>query len=302
MSSKDERLTPANTRIIVDSSSNVPAELIARHGMLEVPALVLFGHDAYRNNIDMSAEEFYRRMREEDAAPTTSQPPPKEFADTYQQALNDGAAHLLVFTVASKLSGTYSSAVTAATTAENGFDQERILLWDSMSASMGSGWQAITAARLVEAGITRGDLEAHLTRLRAATFGFITVETLKYAARSGRVSNLQAGLGDLLQVKAVLEVVDGRVAPIGRVRGRKRALRDVVERYVEKLEGHAANLAVIHADAADEARKLADDARAAFQVQEMYTVDIGPAIASLIGPGTIGLIGHPVTEETPAAP
>lgn len=284
------RLDGKRTRIIVDSSSNVPTVLLQQYRMLEVPTLVNFGTESFRNNVDLSQEAFYTRLLQAEQIPTTSQPPPTFFAEAYRQAFAEGATHLVVITVSAKFSGTFASAQNAT----QGFAPDCFTLWDSDSASMGSGWQAIRAARLLEAGVDRATLLAHLTKIRDATIGYATVETLKYAAHSGRLSNLQAGLGDLLQVKAIMEVIHGRFTAIGRVRGRSRALREVVERFQKDLSQRPVNVAVVHANAQEEADQVAKQAYAELKVEELLIADVGPAIATLAGPGTIAVLGHPV--------
>jgi DegV family protein with EDD domain len=289
MSTVAATLDNQRTRLVVDSSSNVPPDLLAHHRMIEVPTLVNFGTQSYRNNIDLSAEAFYARLATGDQIPTTSQPPPAFFAEAYRQAFADGAEQIMVCTVSAKFSGTFNSAVKAA----EEFGTEKFILWDTDSASIGSGWQAIVAARLIEGTVDRETLLAHLAQLRQHTTGYVTVETLKYAARSGRLSNFQAGLGDLLQVKAILEVVHGRFAPIGRVRGRARSLREIVDRFRADVGERPANAAVAHANAPAEAQSVAADAQVRLNVRELFIVDLGPAIASLAGPGTLAILGHP---------
>ena len=284
------KLDGKRTRIVVDSSSNVPRALLQQYRMLEVPTLVNFGTQSFRNNLDLSQEAFYARLLQTDQIPTTSQPPPTFFAEAYRQAFAEGATHLVVITVSAKFSGTFASAQNAT----QGFTPSCFTLWDSDSASIGSGWQAIIAARLIEAEVEQSTLLAQLTKIRAATSGYATVETLKYAARSGRLSNLQAGVGDLLQVKAIMEVIHGRFAAIGRVRGRSRALRELVERFQKDVGQRRVNVAVAHANALAEAEHVANTARTLLNVQELFIVDVGPAIATLAGPGTLAILGHPV--------
>lgn len=283
------RLDGKRTRIVVDSSSNVPQALLQQYRMLEVPALVNFGTQSFRNNLDLSQEAFYARLLQTDQIPTTSQPPPTFFAEAYRQAFAEGATHLVVITVSAKFSGTFASAQNAT----QGFAPSCFTLWDSDSASIGSGWQAIIAARLIEAEVEQSTLLAQLAKIRAATTGYATVETLKYAARSGRLSNLQAGVGDLLQVKAIMEVIHGRFAAIGRVRGRSRALRELVERFQKDVGQRPVNVAVAHANALAEADHVANTSRTLLNVQELFIVDVGPAIATLAGPGTLAILGHP---------
>ena len=134
-----ELMTAENTRIVVDTSSNVPDELLARHRMIEVPTLVIFGQDSFRNKHELSEQDFYVKMAASKVLPTTSQPPPAYFAAAYRQAFDEGAQHIMVVTVTSKLSGTFRSAQMAA----QEFGVERFTLWDSNSISIGGGWQAI---------------------------------------------------------------------------------------------------------------------------------------------------------------
>jgi len=288
-----DRLDNKRMRIVIDSSSNVPPALLAEYQMLEVPTLVNFGTDSFRNNIDLSSEAFYARFAQSTTIPTTSQPPPKFFADAYRQAFAEGAEQIIVFTVSAKLSGTFNSAQMATQEFAEAAEAGCFTVWDTASASIGGGWQAIVAARLLADGIDRPTLLARLEQVRSATIGYATLETLKYAAQSGRVSNLQAGIGDLLQVKPVMEVIQGRFAPVGRVRGRKRALRDMLERFHAAVGDRPVNVAVAHANVGGEAAELAREAGALLNVQELHIVDIGPAIAVLTGPGTLALLGHP---------
>ncbi len=282
-------LDSVRARIIVDSSSNVPAALLAQYKMLEVPTLVNFGIESFRNNIDLTAEQFYVRLAQSQALPTTSQPPPTFFAEAYRRAFAEGAEHIIVVTVSAKFSGTFTSAQTAA----QEFGVERFTLWDSDSATMGSGWQAIAAARMLEATIDLPTLVERLEKIRTDTIGYATLETLKYVARSGRVSNLQAGIGDLLQVKPVMELLYGKFTPVGRIRGKKRALREVVERMVAKMGDRPLKLAVAHANALEEAQALAQDAGTLLKIDELHIVDIGPVIATLTGPGALALCSYP---------
>ena len=109
MSTHPTVLTPENTRIVVDTSSNVPDEMLRRYRMLEVPTLVIFGEESYQNKYELSEAAFYEKFAASKTIPTTSQPPPALFADAYRQAFAEGAEHIVLVTVASKLSGTFRS-------------------------------------------------------------------------------------------------------------------------------------------------------------------------------------------------
>jgi len=282
-------LTATNTRIVVDTSSNVPDELLERYRMLEVPTLVIFGQESFRSKLDLSDAAFYQKLAASKTLPTTSQPPPTMFAAAYAQAFAEGAEHIFVVTVSSKLSGTFRSAQMAA----EELGGERFTLWDSNILSMGGGWQAIMAARMLEQGIDSASFIARMTKLRGDIIGFAALETLKYVARSGRVGNLQAGIGELLQVKPILELWDGAATVIARVRGRKRSFQEVIERLQKFYGTRPINAGMLHANALADAEALLEMARQTLDIQEVFFTDIGPAIATLAGPGVVGLAGCP---------
>ncbi len=279
-------------RVVVDTSSNVPDALLAQYKMIEVAAIVNFGTDSYLNKMEMSAEAFYRKLAEATEIPTTSQPTPAQFAAGYQQAFDEGAEHIVLVTVSSKLSGTYSSAVLGA----EGFDKSRFTLWDSLSASIGSGLQAIAAARAIDAGMDIAGVEAMLAQARSSTYALLTVETLKYLAKSGRVSNLRAGVGDLLGVKPILALDDGLLIHSGQARGRKRSKNEIKEKMIAHFGQQPVSLAVAHANVEAEAQEYAAEMAAALNIQETHITEIGPAIASLAGPGVLAVLAHPVID------
>jgi DegV family protein with EDD domain len=290
MSAIPEILDSSNTRIVVDTSSNVPDDLLAQYRMIEVPTLVIFGEESFRNKYDLSDAAFYQKLMNSKVLPTTSQPPPAFFAEAYRRAFDEGAQHVVLVTVTGKLSGTFQSGQIAA----QEFGAEHFTLWDSNSISMGGGWQAIQAARWLEAGITHETFLARLNKLRGQIIGYAALETLKYVARSGRVSNLQAGIGELLQVKPILELWDGQAVVIARVRGRKRSFQDVIERVHKFYAGRPLGAGLLHANAQGDAEDLLADARKVLNIQEAIFSDIGPAIAALAGPGVVGLAGCPL--------
>ena len=289
MSTHPTVLTPENTRIVVDTSSNVPDELLQRYRMLEVPTLVIFGEESYQSKYELSEAAFYEKFAASKAIPTTSQPPPALFAAAYRQAFAEGAEHIVLVTVSSKLSGTFRSAQMAA----QEFGEDRFTLWDGNSISLGCGWQAIMFARMIEANTDYDTCIQRMTQLRSEVIGFAALETLKYVARSGRVSNLQAGIGDLLQVKPILELWDGGANVCARVRGRKKSFQEVIERLQKFYGARPIHAGMLHANALADAEQLLVEARQTLNIQEVHYSDIGPAIATLAGPGVVGLAGCP---------
>lgn len=277
-------------RVVVDSSLNVPDEFLREYNMVEVPALVVFGPDeVYRNKVDITDEEFYRRFVEGGEQPTTSQPTPMQFVEGYRQA---GSKTILCCTVSSKLSGTYNSAVQAAgMVKEEGIE---VTVWDTLFASMGGGWQAVMAARMAREGATLADVVAELERIRARSFAFLTVETLTYLARAGRISRTQATIGNALNIKPVMEFREGRIEVIGRERGRKRARR-ALKQLVRSVAGsRPVRIAIGHTRVREEAEELRAEILREFDVVEDVVVELGPVLAAIGGPGLLGITGHVV--------
>ena len=149
-------------QVITDSSTNVPDAYLARLEIVELPALVNFGAESFLNKVELSAEEFYRRLAAADKLPTTAQPSPKQFAAAYEQAAAEGMQEAIVVVVSGKMSGTLNSAVVAAEHAPI-----KVHMWDSMNAAMGAGWQAIAAAEMAQAGRDSAAILAELAAIRA---------------------------------------------------------------------------------------------------------------------------------------
>jgi len=285
-------------RVVCDSSINVPDELLASLSIAEVPAIVNFSDGSLRNKIELSAEEFYRRLQTVRSWPTTAQPTPEHFLEAYRRCRQEGADELIVCTVTSRLSGTYDSAEIAAQQAA----QEGLVVhvWDTLSISMGGGWQAVLAARMANAGKAAAEILPALERLRAQMPVFLTTSTLKYLALSGRMPKASALMGNLIAVKPVLQVIDGRLEPVGKVRGKKKAQLDMMRRVHEIVGDRPIRMAVAHANVPAEAATFYDQVKAQFNVVESWLLEIGPVLGTLGGPGILAMTGYAVDLENGA--
>lgn len=275
-------------RIICDSSVTLPERFLERLDIIECPASIIFGDEVYRNKIDMSHEEFYRRLLALPSGaplPTTTQPSPGQFKEALDQAKRGGATAVIITVVSEKLSGTYSSAVQAAETERD----IPVTVWDTASASLGGGWQTIVAAEMAQAGASQQEILAALPAVRQHSRTVLTVDTLKYLVAGGRLSPIQGMMGTLLSVKPMLHFEDGLVKPLGRERGRKRAQRALID-YVQQWAGdRPLRVAVANANVPDEAEAFAEEVRQELNVQELFTLEIGPVLAALAGPGVLAL-------------
>jgi DegV family protein with EDD domain len=274
-------------RVLTDSSTNVPDRYLAQLSIVELPALVNFDTQSFLNKVELSTEEFYRRLAVADKLPTTAQPSPKQFAAAYEHVAAEGADEAIVVVVSGKMSGTLNSAAVAAETAPI-----TVHLWDSMSASMGAGWQAIAAAEMARDGLDASLIVARLGQIRTRMQAVTTPATLRNLIAGGRAPRLKGNIGELLDIKPILAMVDGLLEPVGQARGRRKAVAEVLTRVVEATGGKPMRVAVMHANVAEEAAQLAETVRMRLNVVEMVIADLGPVLATLAGPGLMALCAY----------
>jgi DegV family protein with EDD domain len=278
-------------RVVTDSSTNVPEAELARLNIAEVPAVVNFGAESFLNKVEISTEEFYRRLAAAEKLPTTAQPTPQQFAQEYARLAAEGADEIIAVTVSSKLSGTFSSAVLAAENAA-----VKVHLWDSLSASIGGGLQAIAAAEMVRDGLASAELLQRLAGIRKRMQTATTPATLRYLVASGRAPKLQSSIGELLDIKPILAVIDGLLEPVSKARGRRRALQAMLDLVAGTVGDLPARVAVAHANVADEAREFLEAVKTRIRTVEPLLTELGPVLATLAGPGLIALAAYTLEE------
>ncbi|HZR96184.1 MAG TPA: DegV family protein [Gaiellaceae bacterium] len=277
-------LTAQNTAIVLDSTADFPDAPEHHPNWRVVPLYVNFGTESYRDGVDLTASEFYARLRTSTETPTTSQPTPADFLATYEEL----AAYGRIFSIhiAANLSGTFQSAGTAAR--ELGGDRVRTI--DSQTASVATSMLALAIQRRLEAGTTDEEVDALVERyLREHGLRF-TVDTLEYLARGGRIGRAKAFAGQLMHVKPILAIRDGEVVPVKRVRGNRKAIEAFVDTLrTETRDDASLRVGLAHADAPErltELEKMVRDIRPQAQIELRST--LGAVIGAHAGPGTVG--------------
>ena len=271
--------------VVTDSAADLPPGLASGAGVTVVPLLVTFGEREYRAGIDMTPEEFWRRLTEPGAPfPRTAACAPGAFRDAFEHLFAAGAESVVCVTVGAKLSATLES----ARLARAALPERDIRLVDSASASMGQGMLALLAAELASAGATADAVIAELERRRHDGRLYVALDTLEYLRRGGRISAAQAAIGAALSIKPIITVEDGVVATADRVRTRRAARARLIElltaRPIERL-------VVIHGAAPEVgefAAELAD--RAGLDESAVPRALIGPAVGAHLGPGVYGAV------------
>jgi DegV family protein with EDD domain len=277
-------LTAANTAIVLDSTADLPNAAQRFPNWRVVPLYVNFGTESFRDGVDLTADEFYARLRSTPQMPTTSQPTPADFVACYSDL--GGYERILSLHLAANLSGTFQSAGTAA--AELGGSRVRTI--DTETASAGIAMLAMAIQRRLERGTTDEEVDALVERYKTEHGLLFTVDTLEFLARGGRIGRAKAFAGELLHVKPILSIRKGEVIPIKRVRGARKAFQE----FVDALESETSDdpglrVGVAHAAAPERAvelEKMVRDLRPKAHI-EIETM-LGAVIGAHAGPGTVG--------------
>lgn len=273
-------------RIITDSAADFTNEELHVHDIACVRTKVLFGETAFTPGVDLTNEEFWRRMFAGENA-KTSQPSPEEFLNEFRRSGNEGEETVYVG-ISSALSGTFQSANLALTMAEN----EKIQIVDSLNGAAGQKILTLYACRLRDEGILKAkEISEKLTQLRSRVRLFAGVDTLEYLARSGRISKAVAGLGTIAQLKPLLEVSrEGKIVMCGKGIGRKRAIENLAKKIASVKIDAKHPVIPLFSHSKDNCLSLIQKLRAlGVNVKEDAMSAIGTAIAPHIGPGAYGL-------------
>jgi DegV family protein with EDD domain len=268
-------------RIVTDSTADLTPEQQRAAGITVVPLNVHFGDEVFRDHVDLSTDEFFRRLKASSQLPHTSQPSVGAFEEAYRTLLGGGNEIVSVH-LSSKVSGTYNSALMAAQSVGDG----KIDVVDSLSTSMALGFMALEAANLARAGRDRQTIAECLRGLVPKARVICVVDTLTYLERGGRIGKARALLGSLLNVKPILQLKDGEVVPLGRARGRPQALNRLVE--LLERDGKVSRLAIMHGAARADAEQLRERVASTYPGVDIQLTEIGAVLGTHTGPGVIG--------------
>lgn len=270
-------------KIVTDTLSDIVADKAEELGVTVVPLYVRFGNEIYRDRVDITSEEFYRRLVNESTLPSTTQPTPNDFLDVYNR-LADETDEILVIVVSSKLSGTYQSAAQARELLQK---KCRIEIVDSLSVAMAMGLIVVSTVKAVNAGASL-DQAADLARRAVSRTHLIAYfDTLKYLAKGGRIGKAQGLLGSMLSVKPILTMRDGEMAPLTRVRSSHAGLDYLVNTVAGFSE--IEELAVEHATTPGDADALVERINPIYPEERIHRSVISPVIGTYAGPKALAV-------------
>ena len=279
------RLSAENTAVVIDSTADLPDPQARHPNWRLVPLYVRFGDEAFREYLDLSAEEFYRRLRSSPQGPKSAQPSPGDFQAVFE-SLSD-YERILCIVLSAKISGTYEGARMAA----KGMGEGRVRVIDSGVTSGGTVILADAVQRRLARGTDEEEIDALVERFRRERGLLFTVDTLEYLIRGGRIGKAAGFAGQLLSVKPILGFDDGEVAPLKRVRGRGKAIAELERIFVEGSEDDPGlHVGLGHAEAPADAEELARRIQGARPHASLdLFITPGPVIGTHGGPGTLGL-------------
>ena len=272
-------------KIVIDSTSYLPEEILQQHDIRVVPLNVHFGAErVFREGVDLDPAAFYQLLAAAPALPTTSQPSPGQFREVFTE-LSAAGHQVLCIVISSRLSGTYQSAVEA----QRLLPEATIVVNDSYSVAGGLGLMALTAAEMAAGGHTMEEIVARVEQMKQDMRVYFVVDTLEYLQKGGRIGTAAALIGTLLQVKPILALREGIVQPLDKVRNKRKALRQLLEDFESQVvPGQPVDCMLMHAQAPDEARDLGLEMQKRLRCERMITVEVGAVVGTHAGPGLVG--------------
>jgi DegV family protein with EDD domain len=271
-------------RIITDSTADIPPEVAAQLGIRVMPLYVRFGHHVYRDGIDLTPEDFYRKLVANKTLPTTSTVAPVEFAQICDE-LSKETDEILAVTVSSKLSATYDVALQGRELRKD--KKCRVEVLDSKLFCMALGLVVIGAAKQAREGANLDNVVDIAKGLYSRIHVRMAFDTLEYMRRGGRIGAAEAFMGRMLDVKPILTLKDGMAMPVVRRRTRAKAI-EYLRKFAASFD-NIAELAVAHTTTPEDAVGLVDELDDVFPKERVYLSVIGPVVGTHLGPGALGI-------------
>jgi DegV family protein with EDD domain len=277
-------------QIVTDGAVDIPSGWDKEFDIHVIPINVHFGEKTYIQNVDLDFDGFYKLVGDKtNPFPKTSQPSPHQFVEFYKKNFQPGETILSIH-ITSKLSGTYASAVAAAEELKGTYN---VITFDSLGGSIGTAFMCRAARQMERAGKSVDEIVRYLESIRSKVFIILTLDTLEYARRSGRVGALSASLASVLNLKPIALLKDGLIETVDKVRTRKTALARVIALGKELVGDKPVHLGIVHARDIESGKSLMDEAQKHFNVKSAEMTDLSISLAINFGPGTVGLVLYP---------
>lgn len=267
------------TAIVTDSTAYIPKDVRDRLRIRMIPLSVAFGGETYREEVDISAEQFFEKIKQHKELPTTSQPAVGEFVELFTSLREEGYDAVISIHLSSGISGTYQGALTAG----NMVDGLNVYAYDSEISCMAQGFYAIEAAKMALDGKTPEEIIARIDEMKKTLRAYFMVDDLAHLQRGGRLTGAQAFIGGLLQIKPLLHFENKVIVPFEKIRTRKKAIKRIEELLAEDAaKGVPLKAAIIHANRPDEAEQWKQQLSSLYPNVEFSISYFGPVIATTL--------------------
>lgn len=267
--------------IVTDSVSDLSVNIAAQYGITVVPLNVHFGDEVYRDQVEITTDQFMAKMASSEKLPTTSQPSVGAFENAFRAT---GAQEIVCVVMSSRLSGTVQSAQIAA---QNLAGEIKVEVVDSLSASLGLGFQAIRAAELADAGQDASTIAQTLRNETGRYHVVFFVETLEHLRRGGRIGKAAQLVGSLLQLRPLLRIDEGQIVPYERTRTRSRAVQALIDFANNEVITEA--LGVLFNSTPADAHKIAEQLAPVTPDRDILVAQISPILGAHVGPDVLGV-------------
>ena len=270
-------------RIVTDSSCDLNKDIVEKYNIEIVPLNVAFGDDMYVDG-EIEKDEFYKMMANSPVLPKTSCPSPERFMRSYEGEADE----ILVITLASKLSGTYSTAVLAKNMFEEEYPNKKVTVIDTETGSIGQGLLIVKAAQLAEEGKSLDEIVNIIESIKKDVVFYGSLETLENAIKGGRINPLAGKIIGALNFKAIVQIKDGVVKPIDKARGESNSIKKVANYITSSIEDTKDKiLCLMHANCPEKAHKLLSIIEKTHKFDEVYISEVGPVMGTYTSEGAV---------------
>jgi DegV family protein with EDD domain len=275
----------AGVSIITDSTAHLPDEYIKKYGIGVIPLTVHWEGKSYQDGIDITADEFYTRLKNSHSLPTTSQIPTNDFVIAIKKELDKGKS-VIVLPISKGISATYLSALGA----KEQLQSDKVEIIDTRLVSMALSFQVLAVARAAEAGASLAECKKVAEMAYNHIGVYFTVDTLKYLYKGGRIGGAKRLLGAALSIKPILQIRDGKIEAASSSFTHKKAIEQMVQMVKNAVgDQKPVRISVFHALEEDQARDLQERLNKEMNVAEGILSEVSPAIGVHVGPGTISI-------------
>ena len=268
-------------KIVTDSTSYIEKNYMIEENVSVVPLNYIFGGESFVEGFKGEYDDFFNKLASTDLFPSTSQPAAGDFYEVFTNAFNEGYDEIIAILLSSKISGTYNSAVLA----KNMLEDERITIIDSESAASNLRFLVEDAVRMAKEGKTAKEIEGFIENKKKTMKIFLTTGTLEYLSRGGRLSSIQSTLGNLLNIKPIIQLKDGELELLEKIRGKSNALSKILSYVNDDVQ----KIGVCHILNMDEAMKFKAILEEKYPNALITLDELGPVVGAHLGPKTLGI-------------